>query len=79
MQLLQSGQALLEQVAGTLQAALAGNQVGAARTNGRGGPGALAAIRDPKTGEPYLQIRLPPPEVLTRAVDGIRAFLQGLR
>jgi superfamily II DNA or RNA helicase len=70
--LLQAGMALLQQLAGA-----AG---GGAGKGGAAQPGAGAAVvRDERTGESYLKVPLPQPEVLENALKAVGALLEGLR
>jgi superfamily II DNA or RNA helicase len=67
--LLQSGMAILQQLATT-------RQPGRAATGG----GASSLItRDEKTGETYIKMPVPPPEVLDQALQAFGALLQSLR
>jgi hypothetical protein len=60
--LLEAGRALLDQFT---------------KPDGRAGGGSLVE-RDPKTGESYLRLRLPPPEVLAPAVSALANWLRDL-
>jgi hypothetical protein len=94
LRLVRSGQALLEQLAAALGEPAprtpdrAGNpsipaRIGAVaeshRTAGGNGRGRLEMAVDGQTGERYLRLRMPPADVLARAVEGIHGFLEGLR
>jgi hypothetical protein len=70
--LLQAGMALLQQFSGG--GPKAGDAAG-------GGPGALGALvrRDEQTGEPYVRLPVPPPEVLDQALQALGSLLRGLR
>jgi superfamily II DNA or RNA helicase len=71
--LLQVGMALLQQLAGATGNGSAGG----------GGPRSSAAsplvVRDERTGESYLKVPLPQPEVLENALKAVGALLEGLR
>ncbi len=74
--LVQAGLALLDQCASALMPAAP------RRPGSTGGPGpaaALEAVHDEKTGERYLKLRMPAPEVIGGALRAIRALLQGSR
>jgi superfamily II DNA or RNA helicase len=66
--LLQVGMALLQQLAG-----------GARGGAGDGKGGGTAVVRDERTGEAYLKVPLPQPEVLENALKAVGALLEGLR
>src|SRR5262249_30491435 len=63
--LLQAGMALLQQFAGAKQ----GENVAQAALSGR-------VCRDERTGESYLRLPVPPPEVVQQAVGALQALLQ---
>ncbi len=65
--LLQAGMALLEQFAG------------AARPGAAGGPASSLVQRDERTGEAYLKVPMPKPEVLDQALQAFQTLLQSLR
>jgi hypothetical protein len=67
--LLQSGMAILQQLAAARQPA---------GTASGGSPPSLIQ-RDEKTGETYIKMPVPPPEVLEQAVQAFGALLQSLR
>lgn len=70
--LLQSGMALLQQLAGT-------NDAGTP-TPSRQGPAAPSLVQcDEKTGATYLKLPVPPPEVLNQAMQAFGALVQSLR
>jgi hypothetical protein len=64
------GMALLQQLAG-------GNANGT--TNGQGPKTGSAVIRDERTGETYLKVPLPQPEVLEGVLKSVGALLESLR
>jgi superfamily II DNA or RNA helicase len=75
--LLQAGMALLQQLAG-------GSRGNAAPAGAPAGGVAAASVqslvtRDERTGETYVKLPVPPPEVLDRALDAFGALLQSLR
>jgi superfamily II DNA or RNA helicase len=69
--LIQSGLAILQQLAGAAQGANS-------RTDGAAGGAGSLVQRDEKTGETYLKVPVPPPEVIDQAVEAfgklMRAF-----
>jgi hypothetical protein len=67
--LLQSGMALLQQLAGAARPG----------ANGAGGPGLSLVRRDEQTGETYLRLPMPRPEVLDQALQAFGALLESLR
>jgi superfamily II DNA or RNA helicase len=71
--LLQVGMALLQQLAGA--AGSGAGQGGAARPGGT----SATVVRDERTGESYLKVPLPKPEVLENALKAVGALLEGLR
>jgi len=74
--LLQVGMALLQQLAGAAGGGAGNGKGGAARP---GGGSAAAVVRDERTGESYLKVPLPQPEVLENALKAVGALLEGLR
>jgi hypothetical protein len=67
--------ALLQQVAGGAQANASG-----ARTGGAGGNLTTSLLsRDERTGETYLRLPVPKPEVLDQALRAVGALLESLR
>ncbi len=68
--LLQVGMALLQQLAGA-----SGNGTG----NGQGTKAGSAVVRDERTGETYLKVPLPQPEVLEGVLKSVGALLESLR
>jgi len=66
--LIQNGLALLQQLAGGARPAAAGAR-----------PGLSLVTRDERTGETYLRVPVPDPEVLDRALQAIGGLLEGLR
>jgi superfamily II DNA/RNA helicase len=74
--LLQAGMALLSQVTG---AARNGSSGGPATTASPGGMVQSLVKRDEKTGETYLKLPVPAPEVLDQALRAVGALLEGLR
>jgi hypothetical protein len=70
--LLRAGTALIEQFARP-----AAN--GHPRANGSNGAVTSLVRTDEKTGEPYLRLPVPPPEVLEQALGAIQKLLGGLR
>jgi hypothetical protein len=74
--LLRAGMALLQQFAG---AAKAGSSGGQAESRGLGSALAMPIQRDERTGEQFLKVPVPPPEVLDQALRAVGAFLERLR
>jgi hypothetical protein len=78
--LLQTGMALLQQV---VSAARNGNgTAGPGQAQQAAGPartGVPRVARDEKTGETYLRLPMPSPQVLDQALNAIGTFLRGLR
>jgi hypothetical protein len=72
--LVQDGLALLHQLASALTPAAPLN-LGSTGAPGLGA--GLEAVHDEKTGERYLKLRMPAPEVIRDAVRAVRALLQG--
>ncbi len=70
--LLQVGMALLQQLSG------GGSGNGNAGAGGSSGRSA-AVVRDERTGESYLKVPLPRPDVLENALKAVGALLEGLR
>lgn len=68
--LMQTGVQLLEALAGVLAKPASG-------ANGQAGLGALVTT-DARTGQPVLQLPLPPPDMLQRGAAALQAILQGL-
>jgi superfamily II DNA or RNA helicase len=68
--LVEVGMALLQQLAGAAR----NGKVGAAQSGG-----GAAVVRDERTGESYLRVPLPKPEVLENALKAVGALLEGLR
>ncbi len=68
--LLQVGMALLQQLAGAN---------GAGTGNGQGTKAGSAVVRDERTGETYLKVPLPQPEVLEGVLKSVGALLESLR
>jgi hypothetical protein len=64
--LLQVGAALLQQFAANPQA-----------PSGNGTPSIMR--RDEQTGEPYIRLPMPPPEVLNQALGALQALLQSMQ
>lgn len=73
MGLLQGGLNLLQQLAAAASTPPAG------RGNSQSAAGLFQTARDESTGQSYLQVRLPEPEVLDRALAAFSALLNGLR
>ena len=74
--LTQAGLAFLDQLASALTLAVPRRP----GSTGAPEPGAgLEAVHDEKTGERYLKLRLPAPEVIGKAVRAVRLLLQGPR
>jgi superfamily II DNA or RNA helicase len=74
--LLQAGMALLQQVASAARNGSSGGRESAAR------PGSLVQSlvqRDARTGETYLKLPVPSPEVLDQALQAVGTLLQSLR
>jgi superfamily II DNA or RNA helicase len=71
--LLQVGMALLQQVA---SAARGG---GTGQAAGTGSPASSLVMRDEKTGETFLKLPVPKPEVLDQALQAIGSLLESLR
>src|SRR5262249_869158 len=71
--LLQVGMALLQQLAGGTRGASGDG------THGKQPAGGAAVVRDERTGEAYLKVPLPRPEVLENALKAVGALLEGLR
>ena len=73
--LVQAGVQLLEALAG-----LVGGAAPAPPGNGQAGPGVLDAFvtTDARTGQPVLQLPLPPPEVRARGAAALQTILQAL-
>ena len=68
--------ALLQQLASaTRPAASASNATNAAPTT----PGPSFVARDERTGETYIRLPMPSPEVVEQVAQGFGALLQGLR
>jgi hypothetical protein len=67
--LLQSGLALLQQLAGAAQPS----------TGAAGRPGLSLVTRDQRTGETYLKLPMPKPEVLDQALQAFGALLESFR
>lgn len=72
--LLQVGMALLQQFAGAAQAPAGGS---APPTNGAAS--SPRVVRDERTGETYLKVPMPQPEVLEQALQAVNALLQSFR
>ena len=72
--LVQDGLALLHQLASALTPAAPRN-LGPTGAPGLGA--GLEAVHDEKTGERYLKLRMPAPEVIRDAVRAVQALLQG--
>jgi superfamily II DNA or RNA helicase len=72
--LLQAGLGLLQQLAGATQRP---NGQAAHPAAGNGGPSFLR--RDESTGETYLRLPVPPPEVIEQAAQALGSLLQSLR
>jgi superfamily II DNA or RNA helicase len=74
--LLQNGMAILQQLTGAARPGAA-----AAAANGAKPAGALASLvaRDERTGESYVRLPMPKPEVLDQALQAFAALLQSLR
>ncbi len=70
--LLQAGMALLQQVVGAARS-------GAGQPAGPGDAVRALVRRDEQTGETYLKLPVPPPEVLDQALRAVGTLLQGLR
>jgi hypothetical protein len=75
--LLQVGMALLQQLATSLPAGGAAGQARKPATAATAAPSLIQ--RDERTGETYLKVPLPKPEVLDQAVGAIRALLESFR
>ena len=71
--LLQVGMALLQQMAG------ASRSPGATGQPAAGGLGRSLVMRDERTGETYLKVPVPKPEVLDQALKAVGALLESLR
>jgi hypothetical protein len=71
--LLQVGMALLQQMAGASRGG------GAAGQPTAGGLGRSLVMRDEQTGETYLKVPVPKPEVLDQALKAVGALLESLR
>jgi hypothetical protein len=78
MGLLQSGLNLLQQLA-VAAAAPPATRIATGRGGSAQSSGLFQTARDESTGQSYLQVRLPEPEVLDRALGAISALLNGLR
>lgn len=50
-----------------------------ARADAGGAPSAVERVHDPGTGQSYLKIRMPEPEVVGRVADALHALLESLR
>jgi len=72
--LLQVGMAVLQQLAGAAGGGAGNEKGGAARS-----AGSAAVVRDERTGESYLKVPLPKPDVLENALKAVGALLEGLR
>src|SRR5262249_35030940 len=72
--LLQAGRGFLQPLAGATQRP---NHQGAQPATGNGGPSLLR--RDESTGETYLRLPVPPPEVIEQAAQALGSLLQSLR
>src|SRR5262249_49051073 len=75
--LLEAGMGLLQQLAGAALPA-AGGPAAPHAPNGAGAVRSFVA-RDERTGETYLKLPVPPPEVIDQALQAFGALLQGLR
>jgi hypothetical protein len=75
--LLQAGMALLQQVTGAARNGSAGSP----RPEAGQAAGAIQSLvkRDDKTGETYLKLPVPAPEVLDQALRAVGALLESLR
>jgi hypothetical protein len=71
--LLQVGMALLEQMAGASRGGAPAGQATA------GGLSRSLVTRDERTGETYLKVPVPKPEVLDQALRAVGALLESLR
>jgi superfamily II DNA or RNA helicase len=74
--LLQAGVALLQQVSAAARGGAAADPAAGTRAVG---PGLSLVARDERTGETYLKLPVPPPEVLDQALRAVGALLEGLR
>jgi superfamily II DNA or RNA helicase len=72
--LLQTGVALLQQLTAASQPAASAGQA-----TGSGGPGLTFVARDERTGETYLKLPVPKPEVLEQALKAFSALLENFR
>jgi superfamily II DNA or RNA helicase len=78
--LLQAGMALLQQVVGASQASHGGER---SRPTGDGARGSAPTNpllgRDERTGETYLKLPVPPPDMLEQLIKGVGSLLEGFR
>jgi hypothetical protein len=74
--LLQAGMALLQQFASAAQAGVGSPPADGARP---AGPAAALVKRDERTGETYLKLPVPSPEIIDQALRVVGSLLEGLR
>jgi hypothetical protein len=79
MGLLQGGLDLLQQLAAAASTSTPTARTAAGRGSVEKSSGLFQTARDESTGQSYLQVRLPEPEVLDRALAAFSALLNGLR